>query len=410
MKVIILSTYDTRGGAAIAAYRLMEALQKSQIDAKMLVAVKESDHPSIFQASSLGGNKRQFINLALEKALFLPHEKDSTARFQFSTANVGYSINKHPLIQEADVIHIHWTLQGFLSLNEIKKLQALNKKIAWTLHDMWAFTGGCHYSGNCNHYLQDCGHCQFLRKPKENDLSFKILNKKRVVYQNIIFTTCSTWLGKLAKSSSLLKNFPVKAIPNPIDINIYKPSENKLELRKKLSLNPNKDYILFGASSLSDTRKGLQYFIDAMNLYRKNHAQVPSVILYGSQEHDVQLDGYEVIHVGFLNQKELIQYYQASDIYAITSLEDNLPNTVMEAIACGLPILTFETGGIPDMVQHEKNGYVANYQSAEDIAHGLHRMLHEVDLEQWSLHSRNYCVQNFQEKVIAQQFIDLYQE
>ena len=175
-----------------------------------------------------------------------------------------------------------------------------------------------------------------------------------------------------------------------------------------MNLDPSKKYILFGASSLKDKRKGLQYFLDAMKLYQQDKSTLPTIILYGSQNHDVNIEGFEIIHSGFLSENELIRYYQASDVYVITSLEDNLPNTVMEAIACGLPVLSFETGGIPEMVEHMQSGYIARYKSVEDISKGLEVLLHTADLDQMSQNARNYCLENFMEEIISKKYTATY--
>ena len=409
MKILILSTYDLNGGAAIAASRLMQALTNNEHQVKMLVASKTSDNINVSEASSVFGNKTQKINLAIEKGLFLFHEKNKEIRYQFSTAVSGFSIHQNSLIEWADVIHLHWTLQGFLSLLQMSHLQTLGKPIVWTLHDMWAFTGGCHYAGDCDHFLKECGNCPYLKNPSKNDLSSKIYQKKEKFYQNFHFVTCSQWLRKVAKSSSLLKGFEVEAIANPIDTSLFLPAKEKNELKRQLKLNTSKRYILFGASSLKDKRKGLQYFLEAMKLYQQKHSNLPAIILYGSQNHDVEIEGFEIIHSGFLSQNELIAYYQASDVYVITSLEDNLPNTVMESIACGLPVLSFDTGGIPQMVQHLQSGYIAKYKSVEDICEGLGVLLHSSDLNLMSQYARNYCLENFSEEVIAKKYTETYE-
>lgn len=408
MKVLILSTYDVNGGAAIAAYRLLNALINKGIDAKMLVAHKQSSHERIIEAKSIFGPKYQKINLALEKGFFLKDEKDKSVRFQFSTARFGYHILNEPAIWEADVIHLHWTLQGFLSLKEIELLQSVGKKIVWTLHDMWVFTGGCHYAGECKRYENSCGQCPFLRHPSENDLSHQIWSQKNKIYQDVSFVTCSLWLAKVAKKSSLLQHHSICAIANPIDTNVYFPSPDKSKLRTDLDWDNDKKYILFGAASLSDTRKGIKYFIEALRLYALAHQDLPVIVLYGGQKEEIQIPGYEVKHLGYLHPQELIQYYQACDLYAITSLEDNLPNTVMESLSCGLPVLSFDTGGIPEMVMHQQNGYVAEYRSVEDLKNGLENLLGKMNLKELSVKARNSVVEKYSQDIIAEKYLQLY--
>lgn len=410
MKILILSTYDLNGGAAIAASRLMKALSKYGHEVRMLVAEKTSQNNDVIVASSVFGKKAQKINLAIEKGLFLLQEKNKEVRFQFSTAINGFSIRKSDLLQWADVIHLHWTLQGFLSLQEMTSLQTLGKPILWTLHDMWAFTGGCHYAGDCDHFKKVCGNCPYLKHPSPKDLSAKIYQKKNSTYQKFHFITCSNWLNQVAKTSSLLKDFEVESIANPIDTDLFLPAQNKNQLKLELNLDLSKKYILFGASSLKDQRKGLHYFLEAMKLYQQKFKDLPTIILYGSQNHDVNIKGFEIIHSGFLCERELIAYYQVSDIYVITSLEDNLPNTVMEAIACGLPVLSFDTGGIPQMVQHLHNGYIAKYKSEEDISKGLDVLLHSSNLTVMGQNARNFCLDNFTEQIIAEKYTTTYQQ
>lgn len=408
MKVVILSTYDINGGAAIAAYRLMQSLENEGIDVKMLVAVKQSEHSSVVEVSSLIGNRLQKINLALEKAFFYFKEKDNSVRFQFSTAQFGYNLVQHPEIQTADIIHIHWTLQGFLSLKGISDLQNQGKKIIWTLHDMWTFTGGCHYAGSCQNYLENCGNCPFLKQKQGKDLSQKIWEQKKEVFRDIYFVTCSNWLKEKAENSSLLQSFPVQSIPNPIDTEFYKPHGEKKLLREHLGWDENKKYILFGAASISDKRKGIIYFLQALELYRKTHEELPVIVLYGGQKDIIELDGYDVLHLGYLNQIQLRTYYQACDFYAITSLEDNLPNTVMESLACGLPVLSFDTGGIPEMVKHTYNGYIAEYMSTEELNKGLDFLLNNTNITQMAMNSRIFCLENFSEEKIAGKYIAIY--
>ncbi len=408
MKILILSTFDIQGGAAIAAKRLLDALCEFGHEAKMLVAVKSSSDNNIIEAPSLLGAKRQKINLAAEKVHFLLYEKDCSVRFQFSTAMTGYGICSLPEVLQVDVVHIHWTLQGFLSLSEIDKLQSLSKKIVWTLHDMWAFTGGCHYPGSCTNYLRECGECPFLKNSGKDDLSHRIFLKKQKIYRNIEFVTCSNWLREVAEKSALIKDFSIHTIANPIDTEVYKPAEDREALRAELDMNNRKKYVLFGAANLADPRKGLKYFYEALELYKSTNSELPEIVFYGSDKQDFNIKEYPYRHIGFINQNQLLKYYQACDIYAISSLEDNLPNTVMEAIACGLPVLAFNTGGITDMVIHMKNGYVASHKSSSDLAKGLITMLHETDLQQWGKNSRQHCIEHFTPQIIAEQYFQLY--
>jgi len=155
----------------------------------------------------------------------------------------GRNISRHPLVQEADIIHLHWVNFGMLSIQNIRQLLDTGKPVYWTLHDMWAFTGGCHHSGNCMNFQQSCGNCQeFMKQPGENDLSHQRWTQKFNAFQapNLHIITCSDWLKNRAASSSILKNQRIESIPNAINTELFKPAE-KQNAKRFLGLNPDKN-------------------------------------------------------------------------------------------------------------------------------------------------------------------------
>jgi len=216
MRIVHVNTSDINGGAAIAAHRLHKSFLKRNMNSKMLVLEKSSDEKRIVKAKNNNFEKHVFskVRTLFKKAILSKYQNRKD--IIFSPAKFGLDITKNKVIQEADVIHLHWVVGGYLSLSSLDKLFSLNKKIVWTLHDMWAFTGGCHYSGTCDKFTNNCGNCPILNSNKENDLSRKIFEKKSKIYNdkalNII--TCSQWLGECAKESKLLKNKNVNVIPN----------------------------------------------------------------------------------------------------------------------------------------------------------------------------------------------------
>ncbi|RLD80493.1 MAG: glycosyl transferase group 1, partial [Bacteroidetes bacterium] len=377
MKVVLVNKSDRTGGAAVACRRLQKALQKAGADAKLLVQEKNDDDQTVkITGTGFWKRKKNFLLFVLERFYFLFYEASKEIRFAFSPAIAGENIYKNNLIKEADIIHIHWFNQGFLSLKNLKRLIALNKPIVWTLHDMWAFTGGCHYSGDCENYMVSCGNCPFIKNPSEKDLSYKILKKKKTILKdaNITFVTCSNWLKAKAKESSLLKDFIVVSIPNPIDQKQFYPMDKKM-IREKLSLPADKKLILFAAANISDKRKGLSYLLKALELVEKNNS-IPTdleIVTFGKSDDSVFNNlPFNVHNLGILSKTEKIaEAYNAADLFVLPSLEDNLPNTIMESLACGTPVLAFKTGGIPEMIDHKKNGYLADYKSAEDLKKGL---------------------------------------
>lgn len=232
----MISKSDVHGGAAIAAYRLMYALNSEGENAKMLVCDKRSDNLKVIQGGSKLNNRWNFYRERGE--IFLYNHLSRKFLFDISIANTGLSITELDEFKNADVIHLHWINQGMLSIKEIEKILLSGKKVVWTMHDMWPFTGICHHSGDCNKYENSCGRCPYIANPSDKDLSNSIFNKKKDIYSkgNITFVACSDWLKKLAEKSPLTNGHKIVSVPNPIDTDLYKPKD-KLLIREKLNIS-----------------------------------------------------------------------------------------------------------------------------------------------------------------------------
>lgn len=414
MRVVIVNSFDKKGGAAIAAFRLHNALNKHEkVHCNMLVQEKSSDLETIQTTTQSKWKKwLNFYRFAKERLIFTFYEKDKSIRFAFSLANTGEDISRNPLIKKADIIHIHWVYFGFLSLKSLKKLFALNKPIVWTFHDMWGFTGGCHYAGDCRNFRTECHDCPFLKKPGKNDLSNRIFYKKKNIYKkaNLSIVTCSAWLKEQVKSSALLKEFNVQNIPNPIDLQNTFVKKNKTEARRRLGLNLEKKLILFGAMNIADKRKGFTFFGQALQILLSQKRDDFELVIYGkSSQEMLSKIPFKVNNVGMINSaSKMVDVYNASDMFVIPSLEDNLPNTIVEAHACGLPVVGFATCGVNEMIVHKENGYLANYLSADSLAEGIRFILETNDYETLSNNSRRFAEQNYAEKKVSEQYYNLY--
>jgi len=414
MKILQINKSDSTGGAAVACLRLTKALLADNKDVNVLVQEKINNDDFVNSTGeSFFKKKINFLKFISERLFFLPYEKNAELRFAFSPADFGENISKNKLVQEADIIHIHWINQGFLSLRNIQQLLSLNKPVVYTLHDMWLFTGGCHYAGTCENYSIKCGNCKFLKNPKPNDLSYKILQKKIKLFssENLHIIACSNWLANKAKQSTLLKNFPITSIPNPIDTKIFQPISKKTALQK-WNLEPTKKYILFGSANIFDKRKGLIYFIEALNFMKLNMPKIlenTECLVFGKMKHELNENfPIKVNSLGYLQHTEdIVKAYNAADVFVLPSLEDNLPNTIMEAAACGTPTLAFNTGGIPEMIVHETTGYLSDYKSAESIAKGLQYVFENKTL--LAQNARNYKIKNYSSEVVAQIFNSFYE-
>ena len=414
MKILLLNTDDFTGGAAIACRRLLKALNtKTKVQASMLVQESKSGESNIVQLNhSWLSKKKAFLRFVAERLFYLPFEKTKELRFAFNPAKFGMNLSENHTIKSADILHLHWINFGFLSVKSIGKLAKTQKPIVWTLHDMWAFTGGCHHSGECKNYQKSCGNCErFIKNPSPTDLSNQIWEGKSKAYPalNLTIVTCSKWLGNRAKKSSLFKNLRVETIPNPIDTSLFQPID-KITARKKFNLPENKKYILFAAMKVDAIGKGFPYFRDALHLISEQVSDVEILIFGQAQASDYDSLPFKVNVLGRLNDVATIaQAYSAASVFVTPSLEENLPNTIMEAMACGTPAIGFDIGGIPEMIEHQQTGYLATYKSAEDLAKGIYWTLFEADYEALCRNSRQKVIENYAEEIVAKQYQALYE-
>lgn len=416
MKVVLVNTTDSGGGAAIACKRLMEALTLEGVDVRMLVMTKKSRLVQVQPfRSTKAQRKLSFFRFVYERLTFLFHEKDKSVRFAFSLANIGVDISNHSWIKEADIVHIHWINAGFLSLKNINQILTKKKNVVWTLHDMWLFTGGCHYAGTCKNFKIACGECPMLKKPLENDLSNRIWNKKSDIFDqhhlNII--TCSRWLAAVASSSSLLKTATINSIPNPISLTQFKPEDKEL-IRKKWNITNEQFLLLFGAANVQDKRKGFSYLVDALNILidmgiEKNQLNI--VVFGKAKNFDVSILPYPVHHLGVIKSTEkMTDIYAMADLFVLPSLEDNLPNTVMESMACATPVIGFNIGGIPEMVDSYENGIIVDEISALALAKGIQYCIKNPELQEWGFKARQKVEQEYNNQKIAQKYYQAYSE
>jgi len=416
LKVVHLSTSDSDGGAAIAGLRIHQAQLKLGIHSKFLVQSKHTNNSSVISLVQTPSDKIKYqMRVFLDKLTF--KTLSITERDRFTFPNFGINVSNNDIVKEADIINLHWINEGFLSLKSISLLSALKKPLVFTLHDMWAFTGGCHYNNGCEKYLNNCGNCPSLRFRKEYDCSSTIYNIKSTTYKdlNLSVVTPSNWLNSEAKKSSLFHDNKIQTIHYPINTEIFKPSE-KLNSCKELNLPLDKSLILFGAMDLTNERKGIKYLISALKIISKYHSEYLEntniVILGSSGEMDLSKIPFGVHLLGKItNENKLVNCYNAADIYVAPSLQDNLPNTVIESLSCGTPVVAFNTGGMPDMIEHLKNGYLAELKSSEDLAAGIVALLSDPGLLlKMREKCRNDALEKFNETNIVNQYSAFYNE
>ena len=409
MRILIVNTSERTGGAAVAANRLMKALNNNGAKAKMLVRDKETETLTVVPLPHSPRLRWHFLWERL--VIFCRLHFSRQHLFEVDIANAGYDITKLPEFQEADVIHLHWVNQGMLSLKGIQKILQSGKPVVWTMHDIWPATALCHVTLGCQHFTSQCGNCQLLPGGgSSHDYSTTIWQRKQrmLADENIYFVACSHWLESEAKRSALLKGQKITSIPNPIDTRIYKRG-NKQEARQRLGLPLDKKLILFASQRVTNVNKGMDYLIEACRQLQISDAAV--VILGGHAEEVVSQLSLEAYPLGYVNDEQrIVDVYHAADVFVLPSLSENLPNTIMEAMACGVPCVGFKVGGIPEEIDHRRNGYVAEYRSAEDLARGICWILTEADYEELSKNAVQKVVQNYSQQSVALKYLDVYHQ
>ena len=414
LKVVHLNTYDGNGGAGRACLRLSDALNANGIDSEVLVYYKFGQNSKIKNLSKgLFAKMKAIFNIMAERYLARLFVK--AVKTPFSLQWFGKSLIHNKTLKEADVIHLHWINHGFLSPKFLAELDLLDKPIVWTFHDSNAFTGGCHVRYSCENFHQQCGSCPLLRFSGKDDISHGNWLRKQKAYSELNFHVVapSNWMAKSVKESSLLGMRKLNVIPNTIEIDVFKPYV-KAEAKKILKIPASHFVIMSGfMPTKNDKHKGTQYLIAALNKLSIRpeipNEQIELVIFGNKDEKNIPDFPFKTTFLGTINKDEhLAKCYAAADVFVLPSLEDNLPNTVMESLACATPVVAFKTGGIPDMVKHLENGYLAKYENATDLADGIEWLFLHEEREVIQKEARRTILNHFAPTVIATKHEELY--
>ena len=413
MKVLILSAKDIRGGAARAAYRQHQGLLAAGIDSQMLVQNKLGDDNTVIAPTSKIQRGIAAIKPTLDQLPFTLHRnRDSKINIYSAQWLPSKIVNKIEAINP-DIINIHWICGGFLPIEALAKLK---QPLVWTFHDMWAFTGGCHYSGECDRYQQSCGSCPQLGSDRDWDLSRWIWRRKAKAWKNLNLTivTPSKWLADCAKSSSLFSDIPIKVIGYGINPQVYQPHSTYIA-REILKLPQDKKIILFGAlDSTQNKRKGFSLLLEALQaLQQWRSLKEVELVIFGTSAPLNPINfGFKVHYTGKLSDDiSLSLLYAAADVFVAPSVQDNLPNTILESLACGTPCTAFEIGGMPDLIEHQQNGYLARPYLPEDLASGINWILAENKRsKQLAINSRTKILKDFNLELQTKKYLGLFDD
>ena len=419
---------SSSGGAFVAAQRLNDALNGLDGISSEHWVFDGGEGGFHLWANTWIKKKWAFGLHALEKLDFLRFEADKSIRFAFSHGRTGINISNWQAVKDADIIHLHWINKGFVSLNGLENLLGLGKKIVWTCHDMWPFTGGCYHPRGCDNFTRECGNCQYLKQPGQSDLSSQVFQTKKSVFLKaggrLQFVTPSAWLKNQADKSGIVKDLigigdagvmpEIKVIPNPIDTDYFKP----LDLKLVNSLENAPFVLMFAAANLGNPAKGFAEFRSICNgLVELGFNDIMALVVGENRLANGDLGlNCPVTELGFISDaKQMRDAYWQADVYVTTSHEENLPTTIMESLSCGVPVAAFAVGGIPEMISpsgDHQTGWLAEKLDVKSLIQGIASYIEMEASKRLELQeaSRNAAVVNYGSVSIAQRYVSLYRK
>lgn len=406
MKILIVNTYDISGGAARAAYRLHKGLQSIGVESQMLVQNKTSDDPTVLGQQTKMQKCMCLLRPELD-ALPVRYYKNKTQTL-FSPALLPFSgIVDKINASEADVVHLHWIAAGMMRIEDIARIK---KPIVWSLHDMWAFTGGCHYDSDCGKYTNYCETCPVLGSNSRSDLSYRIFKRKRKTFAKIPSLTIvglSRWLADCARNSTLLGERCIVNLPNPIDTHTFRPFDRQIA-RDLLDLPRDKKLVLFGADGATrDPRKGFAELSTAMHAIKSDDV---NLVVFGSGRPLNSPDfGFPVHYLGHMpGDLSLRILYSAADVMVVPSIQEAFGQTASEPMACGTPVVAFGATGLLDIIDPQQNGYLATPFNPTSLAEGIDWILNHPAPQDLSQNARQKVMENFESTMVARQYLELY--
>lgn len=403
--VLFVNTYEKSGGAARAAYRIFSEIRNRSIHLHYLTLTREDPDIDIsgpIHTSTMGMLVRALTRLDRIPLYFYPHRQQGTFSPNFWPNPLRIRLGRF----RSKLVHLHWVCAGMLAVEELARL---NCPIVWTLHDAWAFTGGCHYTRDCEGFKRQCGCCPQLGSSGENDHSRYLIRRKEEVFGKLDITVVapSRWLADMARQSSLFAKRRIQVIPNGLDTEIFKPV-HKHTARERLGIQSENPVLLFGTQVVTDPRKGWDLLCAALRGLEGPY----TLLVFGQGNACVENAPHiTVCQLGsFADDQSLALIYSAADVYVCPSREDNLPNTVAEALACGTPCAAFAINGLLDMIEHQKNGWLAKPFDSADLAEGIDWLIQYSDQDQLRRAARGKAVSEYSLTVMGNRYMALYED
>ena len=417
MKIAIVTTY-LHGGAARAAQRLhwalREAGQKSTIfsaesgqDATARVIGADRGGPSLRVARYLTRRRRAKLNAA-----YVAQGGDPNEPLRLDWAQEYRSLPR--ALADSDLVNLHW-VGDFVDSRMVKTIATSIAPVVWTMHDMLPLTGGCHYDAGCGRYVQGCGCCPMVGSAKRSDPTARTWRSKRkalahVPNHRLHVVAPSRWLVDCARNSPIFTGKDISLIPNSIDTHAFAPRD-KATARASLGIKADAKAILLISQDLTTPRKGVEQFVAAFSAPDSRPAGDVLLITVGTGKPSLALP-IPRRHLGEIrDDRRLSEVYSAVDVCVMPSRQDNLPNTVMEAMACGTPVVGFAVGGIPDMVHSDETGLLVSPGDIMGLRHAVERILNDRDLrDRMGARSREFVLREYRPPVQASRYIDLFRD
>jgi len=415
MNILQINTHDTIGGAARAMYRLHQGFEHRGHTARVLVRTRTGADPHVQTIAEAVGSRGHLqrlgraIRIQADAWLGMPSVHRSTRR-----------ILQTDQFRQAHVVNLH-NLHGRYFNYHLLPAFSAQKPLVWTLHDMWALTGHCAYAYDCARWKTGCFACPLLHGPGRHsvepsptilDRSHSIWQTKRKLYgqARVHVVTPSRWLRDLVQDSILADAPSIRHIPNGVDLATFAPFDQRLA-RQALGLPADARVVLFVAEKVAAKRKGVAYLLDALDRL----PDTTSIVLLTIGGGDVRtgpLRRFQIRRVGRLYDERLQSLiYSAADLFVFPSLADNQPLVLIEALACGTPIVAFDIGGVPEMVRHMGTGYLARYQDVDDLARGIHTVLTDDSLRaQLQRKCRALAEQEYSLDLQVERYVTLYEQ
>ena len=414
MRIVHLSTQDINGGAALAAYRLHRGLQRLGHESSMFVATRSSQDPTVIAYSPsndfVSRVRRRLCRERINRDFSHYRASRPGGYEQFSDDRSCQGATILSQLPPCDLVTLHW-VAGFMDYEAFFRNIPQQTPVVWRLADMNALTGGCHYDHGCGKFLTGCGACPQLGSTSCDDLSRKIWERKRTVFSSVnssrlhIVALCK-WMVELLKQSPLLSKFQVSLIPNGVDLENFAPRDRRLA-REVLGIPQTVKVVMFVSDAMTNRRKGFTLLSKALS----SLSQDPSLFLVsvgsGKPEEPVPIP---YLHLGQVtDDRWLSLIYSAADLFVIPSLQDNLPNTVLESMACGTPVVGFAVGGIPDMVRHGTTGLLAPPHDVDGLRAAIEELLNDpVQRTELRANCRRVAVEEYSREMQVRRYAELY--